>query len=222
MPLELVIFDCDGVLIDSERIAIRIDAEALAALGWPLGEQEVIERFVGRSDEVMLGEIEAYLGRPAPDEWVSDLHRRYREAIETELTAVDGIVEALDRLTVPTCVASSGSHDKMRHTLGRTGLYERFAGRIFSATEVPHGKPAPDLFLLAADRMGVQPAACAVVEDSKYGVRAARAAGMHAFGYAGGVTPAEWLESEGAVVFHQMRELPELLADVCSVAPGSG
>lgn len=211
MDFQLVIFDCDGVLIDSERIAVRIDAEALAALGWPMDEREVIERFVGRSDAFMFGEIEAHLGRPAPDTWVRELNRRYRHAIETELTPIDGIVDVLDRLTVPTCVASSGSHDKMRHTLGRTGLYERFAGRIFSATQVAHGKPAPDLFLHAAQRMGVRPAACAVVEDSKYGVEAARTAGMCAFGYAGGVTPAEWLEAAGAAVFDDMRELPELL-----------
>jgi HAD superfamily hydrolase (TIGR01509 family) len=124
---------------------------------------------------------------------------------------VDGIVEALDRIRTPTCVASSGSHEKMRYTLGKTGLYERFAGRIFSAAEVPRGKPAPDLFLHAAARMGVTPADCAVVEDSAVGVQAARAAGMPVFGYAGGVTPAARLEGPGTIVFRDMRELPGLL-----------
>jgi beta-phosphoglucomutase-like phosphatase (HAD superfamily) len=121
-------------------------------------------------------------------------------------------VEALDRITLPTCVASSGSHDKMRFTLGLTGLYERFAGRIFSAYEVARGKPAPDLFLYAAARMGVAPEACAVIEDSRYGIEAARAARMRAFGYAGGLTPRAFLERPGVVVFTDMLELPDLLA----------
>ena len=122
-----------------------------------------------------------------------------------------GVVEALDRITLPTCVASSGTHDKIRFTLGLTGLYERFAGRIFSAYEVARGKPAPDLFLYAASRMGADPAACAVVEDSPYGIEAARAAGMRAFGYAGGLTPRPWLEGPDTVIFEDMRELPRLL-----------
>jgi beta-phosphoglucomutase-like phosphatase (HAD superfamily) len=99
----------------------------------------------------------------------------------------------------------------MRYTLGKTGLYERFAGRIFSAAEVPRGKPAPDLFLYAAARMGIAPADCAVVEDSAAGVQAARAAGMPVFAYAGGVTPAARLEGPGTIVFRDMRELPGLL-----------
>ena len=102
----------------------------------------------------------------------------------------------------------------MRHTLGRAGLYDRFAGRIYSATEVARGKPAPDLFLHAAWHMGVDPAACVVVEDSRAGVRAARAAGMHALGYAGGLTPAERLEGPGTTVFHDMRKLPTLITEL--------
>lgn len=132
--------------------------------------------------------------------------------MDNGLEAVDGLPEALAAIDLPVCVASSGSHEKMRHTLGRTGLYERFAGRIHSATEVARGKPAPDLFLYAAERMGVDPAACAVVEDSRPGVEAARAAGMRAFGYAGGLTTAELLEGPDTVVFDDMRKLPGLLA----------
>lgn len=132
--------------------------------------------------------------------------------MDAGLSAVDGLPEALDAITLPTCVASSGSHDKMRHTLGRTGLYERFAGRIYSAAEVRRGKPAPDLFLYAAQKMGVDPAACVVIEDSRPGVEAARAAGMRSFGYAGGLTPAGRLEGTDTVVFHEMRELPGLIA----------
>ncbi|WP_309136874.1 HAD-IA family hydrolase [Streptomyces sp. CG 926] len=127
--------------------------------------------------------------------------------------AVEGLPEAPAEITLPVCVASGGSHDQMRHTLGVTGLHERFAGRIFSASEVARGTPAPDLFLHAARRTGVDPAACVVVEDSRPDVRAAGAAGMRAFGYAGGPTPAERLAGPDTVVLHHMRELPALLTE---------
>jgi HAD superfamily hydrolase (TIGR01509 family) len=211
-PLGLVIFDCDGVLVDSERLAVKIDVQVLATLGWELTEREVIERFVGRSDDAITAEIEAHLGRSLAGDWQDGFTRLYRDAFAAELKPVDGVVEALDRIALPTCVASSGTHDKIRFTLGLTGLYDRFAGRIFSASEVARGKPAPDLFLHAAKRLGVDPAACAVVEDSRYGVEAARAAGMLAFGYAGGLTPAGKLAGPGTIVFDDMRELPDLLA----------
>ena len=212
--VELVIFDCDGVLIDSERIAVRTDVQVLATLGWIMTEAECIERFVGLSDRSIKAAIEAHLGIALADDWDKKFQSLYRDAFTSELTPVPGVVEALDQITLPTCVASSSSHDKLRFTLGLTGLYERFAGRIFSAYDVARGKPAPDLFLHAASRMGVEPAACAVVEDSRYGVQAARAAGMHAFGFAGGLTPASWLEGPGTVVFSEMRQLPTLLARV--------
>jgi HAD superfamily hydrolase (TIGR01509 family) len=212
-PFELVIFDCDGVLVDSERIAVRVEAEYLAELGWPLTEAEIVERFMGRTAEYMDEAIEARLGSRLPGDWKDQFQRRYREAYAADLRPVDGIVKVLDQITVPTCVASSGSHDKLRLTLGHTGLYGRFEGRIFSGYEVANGKPAPDLFLHAASRMGVDPAGCAVVEDSRWGVEAARAAGMRAFGYAGGLTPPDFLEGHGTVVFEDMRDLPGLLAD---------
>ena len=210
---ELVIFDCDGVLVDSERIAVRVEAAFLAELGWPLTEAEVVERFMGRTAEYMDEAIEAQLGSRLPEDWKDQFRRRYQEAFAADLVPVDGVIDALDRITVPTCVASSGSHDKLRFTLGHTGLYERFEGRIFSGYEVANGKPAPDLFLHAAARMGAEPARCAVVEDTLFGVRAARAAGMRAFGYVGGLSSPERLKGEATVVFEDMRELPRLLAD---------
>lgn len=211
-PISLVIFDCDGVLVDTERIAVRIDVAVLGELGWTLTQAEVVERFMGRSDEEMTREIEAHLGRRLPASWEEPFRHLYREAFAAELQPVPGIVEALDAIALPTCVASSGTHEKIRFTLGLTGLYERFAGRIFSVSEVPRGKPAPDLFLHAASRMGIAPAACAVVEDSRYGVEAARAAGMRAFGYAGGLAPRTALEGPDTVVFQDMRDLPRLIA----------
>jgi HAD superfamily hydrolase (TIGR01509 family) len=212
-PIELVIFDCDGVLVDSERLAVRVDVRVLAELGWVLSEQEVIDRFVGRSDAFFVAEIEAHLGRRLSPDWEKPFQHLYRDVFAAELTPVDGVVEALDQITLPTCIASSGTHEKMRYTLGLTGLYDRFAGRIFSVSEVARGKPAPDLFLHAAARMGAYPPACVVVEDSRYGVEAARAAGMLALGFAGGLTAAEHLQGPRTLVFRDMRKLPSLLAD---------
>jgi len=212
LPISLVIFDCDGVLVDTERIAVKIDVVVLGKLGWTMTEAEVIERFMGRSDEEMTREIEAHLGRRLPASWEEPFRHLYREAFAAELTPVPGIVAALDAIAIPTCVASSGTHEKIRYTLGLTGLYERFAGRIFSVSEVARGKPAPDLFLHAAQRLGVPPAGCAVVEDSPYGIEAARAAGMRAFGYAGGLAPRRALEGHETIVFDDMRELPRLIA----------
>jgi HAD superfamily hydrolase (TIGR01509 family) len=200
------------VLVDTERLSIGIDVAILGELGWHLTEPEIVSRFVGSSDAYFRREVEAHLGRPLPADWEEQIEARYRAAFEASLRPVQGIVEALERIPHDTCVASSGTHDKMRFTLGLTGLYSRFAGRIFSAIEVREGKPAPDLFLHAAARMGADPAACVVVEDSAFGVRAARAAGMRALAYGGGVTPPERLAGPGTIVFEDMRELPALLA----------
>jgi HAD superfamily hydrolase (TIGR01509 family) len=209
--LELVIFDCDGVLVDSEPIAVRIDLVVLADVGWHLSETEVIERFVGRSPEVMVNAIERHLGHRLPENWEERYQHLYTDAFVAELTAVDGLKDALDQITQLTCVASSSQPESLRHKLELTGLYECFEGRIFSADEVANGKPAPDLFLHAAERMGVSPSQCAVIEDSRYGVQAARAASMDVFAYAGGLTPAGVLEGPRTIVFDDMRELPELL-----------
>jgi HAD superfamily hydrolase (TIGR01509 family) len=211
--VDLVIFDCDGVLVDSERLSVRVEAALITELGWAVTEQDVLERFVGRSDAHMHGEIERMLGRPVP-EWDERYRARLHDAFHAELTAVHAVSDAIDAITgagLATCVASSGTHDKLALTLGLTGLWPRFEGRIYSTTEVARGKPAPDLFLHAASRMGVAPSRCAVIEDSRYGVAAAREAGMRNYGYAGGLTPADWLEGPGTVVFDDMADLPGLL-----------
>ena len=208
---ELVIFDCDGVLIDSERLAVRVDVEMLRGVGWPLTEAEVIERFVGRSDRDTRTAIEAHLGRPLPGDWDEQINRLYREAFAAELVPVAGVLDALDRISLPTCVASSGTHGHLRYTLGLTGLYERFAGRIFSSEDVAHGKPAPDLFLHAARQMDSPPSRCIVVEDSRAGVQAARAAGMRVLAFAGGLTRAALLAGPQTTVFGEMGALPGLI-----------
>ncbi|MCX4820261.1 HAD family hydrolase [Streptomyces sp. NBC_01142] len=212
--VELVIFDCDGVLVDSERICVKIDALITADLGVAFTEAEIIEQFVGSSTEVYTAAVEERLGRRLEKDWQHEYEHLYEAAFAAELTAVDGITEALDGLTTATCVASNGHHDGIRRSLEIAALSERFEGRIFSAVDVPRGKPAPDLFLHAARSMGVEPARCVVIEDSAYGLQAARAAGMRAFGYCGGLTPASRLEGPDTTVFDDMRKLPELLAAI--------
>jgi len=208
----LVIFDCDGVLVDSEPIAVRIDIAMLAEVGLTLSEEEVIERFMGRSPEVIVQTVEEQLGHPPPDSWFERAQSRLRRAFETELRPVAGIEEALAQIDAPVCVASSSAPPNLRFKLELTGLYDRFAGHVFSASEVANGKPAPDLFLHAAARMGAEPERCVVVEDSRHGVAAARAAGMDVLAYAGGgMTPAPVLAGPRTTVFDDMRGLPKLI-----------
>lgn len=210
-PVELVIFDCDGVLVDSERICVKVDMLIMNDLGISFTEAEIVEKFVGSSTEVYTAAVEERLGRRLEQGWQQRYEHLYDRAFAEELTAVDGIVDALAELTAAVCVASNGHHDGIRRSLKITELSGHFEGRVFSAADVARGKPAPDLFLHAARSMGVEPQRCAVVEDSAYGVQAARAAGMRAFGYCGGLTPAARLEGQGTVVFDDMRTLPELL-----------
>ena len=201
------------MLVDSEGIANRIFADSLAEAGYPLGLDEVADTFVGLSLDSCFAALERRFGRPEPPGFRERLQQRTYAAFRADLGAVPGVADAIDAVEaagLATCVASSGDHAKMRVSLGATGLWDRFEGRIFSATEVPRGKPHPDLFLYAARRMGVAPADAVVVEDSRPGVRAAVAAGMRAIGYVGGWRPAD-LAAEGAEPLHDMARLPDLL-----------
>lgn len=202
----LVIFDCDGVLVDSEPPANRVLSEAIAQLGLPATFESVTERFKGRSLFDCVKLIESDLGRPVPADFLTRLNERTFAAFRDELEAVPGVRAALEGLSLPRCVASSGSHEKMRFTLGLTGLLPWFEPHLFSATQVEHGKPAPDLFLFAAKSMGVPAERCVVVEDSVPGVCGAVAAGMRVLGFAREGSPEE-LRAAGAEVFLQMDEL---------------
>jgi HAD superfamily hydrolase (TIGR01509 family) len=208
---ELVIFDCDGVLVDSEPLSNRILAEHLTAIGLPTTFEDAVRDFMGRSWKTCTEIIEGRLGGPLPAGWADGYHADVFAAFERELEPVPGLPEALDAIDLPSCVASSSSHARIRTALTATGLLARFEGRIFSATEVEHGKPAPDLFLHAAERMGVAPAACVVVEDAPAGAEAGRRAGMTVLGYAG-LTAAALLEAQGATVFGSMEQLPALIS----------
>lgn len=182
----LVIFDCDGVLIDSEVLSQREEVACLAAHGFPVPPREVAARYLGISGAAMFADLEARFGRKVPQALIDDLRDRIAAACEVELAAMPGIHELLDRLPMPVCVASSSRPERLAHTLGLTGLHHRFAPNVFSASMVANGKPAPDLFLFAAAQMGAAPAACVVVEDSVAGVRAGVAAGMRVLGFCGG------------------------------------
>jgi HAD superfamily hydrolase (TIGR01509 family) len=208
---DLVVFDCDGVLVDSEVLAIPLDRLLLRHFGVEMTEAEVADRFLGRSNSAIAEYIEAHLGHPLPADWEKPFDDLYRTAFDRQLRAVDGVELALDAIDLPKCVASSSQPDQLVHKLELTGLADRFDGCIYSAALVQHGKPAPDLFHYAAAQMGIDPARCAVVEDSPYGIQAARAAGMTAFGYAGGLTAASALVGHSTTVFDDMRLLPQLL-----------
>jgi HAD superfamily hydrolase (TIGR01509 family) len=212
MAWELVIFDCDGVLVDSEPLANRVFTEALRQIGVEISYEEVCRTFIGLSMSRCMEIVERRLGRPAPEGFVDRLQARTYEAFRAELRPVRGVARALERIDLPLCVASSGEPEKMRLSLGLTGLLDRFEGRLFSATEVARGKPWPDLFLHAARSLGARPEGCVVIEDSAPGVLAARAAGMAVLGYAGEGSGAG-LAAAGARVFHDMEELPRLLAE---------
>ncbi|MEO7146330.1 MAG: HAD family hydrolase [Terrimesophilobacter sp.] len=209
--VDLVIFDCDGVLVDSEVVAVTVIQRVLADVGWEISIDEVVERFVGGSKEHFHDQVEGHLGRSFAPGWTDKYSPWYQEAFRRELRAVEGIERAIDALSVPSCVASNSSYERVRSSLELTGLLERFEGRIFSAQDVENPKPAPDIYLAAAERMGAQPARCVVVEDSKFGVQAARAAGMRVLGYAGGLTPAAWLEGDRTTTFTSMDELVALV-----------
>ena len=185
IPFDLVIFDCDGVLIDSELLSVQADLACLAEDGIEVSADEILERYTGISMAGMLADLEARHGRLLPD--FPRRHQQRLEALfEADLQAIPDVAAALDELDCRVCVASSGSPERLRHALSLVGLFERFQPNIFSASEVSRGKPAPDLFLLAARRMGVLPHRIAVVEDSLPGIAAAVAAGMTAIGFTGG------------------------------------
>jgi len=207
---DLVIFDNDGVLVDSEWHANGILADLLCQAGLPSTRESCIADYLG-STMVRVREIaEQRLGRALPADLEDRYHERLFEAFRTRLTAVPGVIDVLARITTPTCVASSGTHERIRLALTTTGLLSRFEGRIFSAQDVVRGKPEPDLFLHAAKTLGIRRERCAVVEDSPLGVEAANRAGMTAFGFAR-LTPAERLHAAAGGVFTTMDELPTLL-----------
>jgi HAD superfamily hydrolase (TIGR01509 family) len=186
LPPDLVIFDCDGVLVDSEPIANRVLAEHLTEAGYPITAAECERRFTGLRFPALVAEIEAETGRPLPPALHARVHERTLSTFSLSLKPIPGIAQVVDGLQIPYCVASSSSPPRIRHSLTVTGLIGLFEPHLFSAAMVARGKPFPDLFLYAAREMGVPPARCVVIEDSVPGVTAAHAAGMAVIGFVGG------------------------------------
>ncbi|MGH7046687.1 MAG: HAD family hydrolase [Stellaceae bacterium] len=185
MP-DLVIFDCDGVLVDSEVIFAHVLGECLTAAELPTTEDEALLLGFGRNRDTLTAAVETRFGRTLPDGFFEAMRARTAQVLERELVAVPGVEALLKALPAPRCVASNGHLERVRERLALTGLLQFFEPHVFSAIEVAAGKPAPDLFLLAAQRCGVPPASCLVIEDSTIGVAAALAAGMRVFGFCGG------------------------------------
>lgn len=216
----LVIFDCDGVLVDSETLACQVDAEFLTSLGIPYTRDEIISQFVGVSLKDMIPRIEAERACTLPADFGESLNRMLFARFESDLQPIAGVRDAILALPHRRCVASSSTPDRIALSLRLTGLGDLFEN-VFSASEVARGKPAPDLFLHAAARMDVAPPDCLVIEDSIAGVQAAGAAGMRVIGFVGGghcgSNHADRLREAGALsVIDRMAELPETLRALTS------
>jgi HAD superfamily hydrolase (TIGR01509 family) len=219
LNFDLIIFDCDGVLVDSEVISCRAHAATLTRHGYPITADQVLDRFLGVSDQEARMIVEAELGRSLPDDFEAQMKQAALQRYADDLRLFPYVGEAIAAINVPKCVASSGTPEKIRHGLTCAGLYGLLAPHIFSASQVKRGKPAPDLFLFAAGQMKASPARCVVIEDSIPGVTGALAAGMTVLGFHGGshCRPgyADTLRAAGAAAtFDDMRQLAELIGQI--------
>jgi HAD superfamily hydrolase (TIGR01509 family) len=215
----LLIFDCDGVLVDSEVLSCRIDAEFLTEIGVPYTAEEIARQFLGVSLKTMISRIESERDCKLPDDFSEKLNRTLFARFETDLKPIEGVRDAILSLPFPRCVASSSIPERIALSLRVTGLADLF-DNIFSSTQVARGKPAPDLFLHAASRMNTLPEECLVIEDSIAGVQAARAAGMRVIGFVGGSHcgpgHAEKLrQADAPVVIERMSDLPAAVSTSC-------
>lgn len=212
MRPEAVIFDCDGVVVDSEHPTLVMVRDDLEKYGLTLTLDELEAGYIGGTVETVAQKARAN-GARLPEDWVSDFYERMYAMLRAEVALIPGILgvlDALDSAGIPYAMGSNGTPEKMQITLGQHGLVERFRGHLYSGQALGRPKPAPDLYLHAAGRLGVPAAGCVVIEDSAAGARAARAAGMRCYGYAPkGAHPA--LAAEGAILFNRMDDLPALL-----------
>jgi HAD superfamily hydrolase (TIGR01509 family) len=219
VKFDLIIFDCDGVLVDSEVISCRAHAQTLTRHGYPITPDQVLDRFLGVSDREARRTIEAEIGRQLPDDFEAQVKQATLQFYAGDLRAISYIEEAIAAIDLPKCVASSGTPEKIRHGLTCAGLYDQLAPHIFSASQVKRGKPAPDLFLFAAEQMQAPPARCLVIEDSIPGITGALAADMTVLGFHGGshCRPGygDTLQAAGAgLTFDDMRQLPGLIEQI--------
>jgi len=212
MTPKAVLFDCDGVVVDSEPLAFQILSKDLAAHGLPVSDADMSRLFLGGTIPGLFHTARS-LGATLPDGWVDDFYQRLYSKLAQHTPLIPGILQVLDALdakAIPYAIGSNGSDKKMQITLGQyPGLIARFKGHLYSGQTLGKPKPAPDLYLHAARALGVAPADCVVIEDSPTGARAAKAAGIRCYGYAPHPNPA--LQAEGAQLFTAMKDLPPLL-----------
>ena len=205
-----IIFDCDGTLVDSEEVTNEIIAEMAGELGVKMTGEEATAIFVGKTLDAVLYKMRELSGKEIPDDWLPRLIKKVSESWKTELNPVNGVRELLENLNISICVASNGEPIHVNQSLEMTGLRGFFDGNIFCASDVGVPKPAPDLFLYAAKKMGFKPEQCIVIEDSISGVMAANRAKIKVYGLVK-MCSAEELENAGAIPFTNMRNLPALL-----------
>lgn len=206
----LIIFDCDGVLVDSEAISNGVIAEMLTELGWPTSTEEAVHIFAGTTLDLVCKKLEAKTGKKAPSDFEQEYRQKCTRRFQEELQPIKGIKNALLQIPQEKSVASNGPLFKIEMNLKLTGLSHFFGTSLYSAYDIQKWKPKPDLYLYVAHKMGRGPEQCVVIEDSPHGVLAGVQAGMKVFGYAG-QTSADRLRENGAEVFEDMVELPDLI-----------
>lgn len=212
--IDAVIFDCDGVLVDSEVLSLGVSQRVLADLGWAVELPAMLEMFMGCSHAFYVAQIEKNIGRSLEPDWALKYAHWYEKAFADGLREVEGISKAVEQIELPTAVASNSRHSRIRSSLELVGLLEKFDGRICSAEDVKKGKPAPDVYLRAALLLGVPPERCVAVEDSKSGIEAALSASMRVLAYETKLTPTGWFDRSDITVFHSMAALPGLVREL--------
>lgn len=212
--IQLIIFDCDGVLVDSEALSNGVVAEMLSLQGLPMSAEEGVRYFAGTSMKYIQEYYHRQMGVHLPDDFEQRYRKRSFEVFEERLEAVPGIREALEAIQLPRCVASNGPINKIEFNLKVTNLQHFFGDHIFSAYQIKKWKPLPDLYLHAAKQMGYEAQRCLVIEDSVAGVQAAKAAGMRVIGYAAGHSTEQALSEAGAEVIYSMKNLPQKVLNI--------
>jgi HAD superfamily hydrolase (TIGR01509 family) len=211
MTTKCIIFDCDGTLVDSEGITNQVIAEMAGELGIKMTGDEASATFGGKTLDGVVYKMKELSGKKLPDDWLPRLVQMVNDAWESGLRPLEGVKQLLEKIKIPICVASNGEPTHVRHALRLTELYDFFGDRIFTGSEVSVPKPAPDLFLYAAKKMGFNPDECVVIEDSVTGVTAAANANIKVYGIINDLFSEKDLEGAGAIPFAKMEELPELL-----------
>lgn len=216
---DAVVFDCDGVLVDSEPLMMKVDQRVFADMGWNVELADLAEIFMGSSQAFFHAEVERRVGRTLEPNWADLYSAWYEDVFARELREIPGISAVFDALELPFAVASNSSHHRIRSSLTTVGLLDRVDGRICSADDVPNGKPSPDVYLRAAELLGVDPQRCMAIEDSEPGTQAARSAGMHVLAYRTSLTPKSWFSHPDLTVFGSMDAVPELVQGLTNNGP---